>query len=100
LLFALYGGSCIYACLVYFAPAVLRKDLPRGSRGGLDDIVAVLGAVIDDDGDTGKRAVLPQRVEPSIELTTCVKPSVNRRVHFVFKRGYGARRTTAQEMWW
>jgi hypothetical protein len=46
---------------VYFAPAILRKSLPATARGRAEDIVAVLGVGIDDDGDTGKRAVLPPR---------------------------------------
>jgi hypothetical protein len=71
---------------VYFAPAVLRRDLRRGARGRLKDIVAVLSSVIDHDGDTGKRAVLPPRMAPSSEVTTCVEPSINRHIHFVFTR--------------
>ena len=71
---------------VYFAPAVLRKDLPRGSRGKFEDIVAILGAVIDDDGDTGKRALRPPGIEPSIEVTTSTVPVVNQQPHFVYTR--------------
>jgi hypothetical protein len=71
---------------VYFAPALLRKNLPRGQRGAFGDIVVVLGLVIDDDGDTGKKAVLPPGVDPSIVVTTCQVPTVNRHLHFVFKR--------------
>jgi hypothetical protein len=71
---------------VYFAPALLRKDLPRGQRGATGDIVVVLGLVIDDDGDTGKRAVLPPGIEPSIVVTTCQIPCVNRHLHLLFKR--------------
>jgi hypothetical protein len=71
---------------VYFAPAVLGNDLRRGQRGAFDDIVRVLGLVIDDDADTGKRAILPQGIDPSIVLTTCRRPCVNRHLHFVFNR--------------
>ena len=71
---------------VYFAPAVLRPDLPPGARGKFEDIVAVLGSVIDDDGDTGKRALRPAGVEPSIEVTTSTVPVVNRQLHFVYTR--------------
>jgi hypothetical protein len=71
---------------VYFAPAVLRKDLARGQRGKAQDIVAVLGLPIDDDGDTGKRATLPPGIGPSIEITTCTNPAHNLHLHFVFAR--------------
>jgi hypothetical protein len=71
---------------VYFAPAVLRKDLLRGRRGKEEDIVAVLGLPIDDDGDTGKRAVLPPGIGASIEITTSTNPTLKRHLHFVFTR--------------
>jgi hypothetical protein len=74
------------AANVYFAPAVLKKSLAAGARGGLDDIVVVLGLVIDDDGDTGKRAVLPPITKSSLEITTCWVPFVNRQHHFVFTK--------------
>ena len=67
---------------VYFAPAVLRQDLPIGQRGKAEDIVAQLGLVIDDDPDTGKPAVLPP-IEPSAVVET--SPG-NRHIHFVFTR--------------
>src|SRR4051812_38535563 len=34
---------------VYIGPQVMRRDLERGKRGGLKDIVAVLGLVADMD---------------------------------------------------
>jgi hypothetical protein len=71
---------------VYFAPAVIKKSLPAGARGMLGDIVAVLGVVVDDDGDTGKRAILPPGIEPTLEVTTCEVPVTNRHIHFVFTR--------------
>jgi hypothetical protein len=71
---------------VYFAPVVLRKDMMRGRRGTAQDAVAVLGGVIDDDGDTGKRAVLPPTIHPSVEITTSTKPALNRHHHFIFDR--------------
>src|SRR5262245_31677538 len=71
---------------VYFAPAVIKKSLPAGARGMLGDIAAVLGVVIDDDGDTGKRGVLPPGIKPSLEVTTCWVPFVNRQHHYVFTR--------------
>jgi Protein of unknown function (DUF3631) len=71
---------------VYFAPTLLRRDLPQGKRGEFKDITVVLGLAIDDDGDTGKRAILPPTIRPSIEVTTCQRPTVNRQPHFVFSR--------------
>ncbi len=76
---------------VYFAPATLRSDLPRDVRGTTNDIVAVLGLVVDDDGDTGKRAVLPPSINPTIEVTTSTQPVVNRHYHFVFTRALSPR---------
>ena len=60
--------------------------MSHDARGTANDIVAVHGLVIDDDGDTGKRAVLPPGFAPTIEVTTCTQPVVNRHLHFVFKR--------------
>ena len=71
---------------VYFAPALLREDVGFGARGTFNDLVAVLGLVVDDDGDTGKRAVLPKGFDLSLELTTCQQPCINRHMHFVFNR--------------
>src|SRR5262249_31729671 len=71
------AGTRAEAANVYFAPAVIKKSLPIGARGMLGDIVALLGLVIDDDGDIGKRAVLPSGIKPSLEVTTCWIPSVN-----------------------
>jgi hypothetical protein len=71
---------------VYVACSVLRKEVARNARGKRGDIVAVLGLVIDDDRDTGKRATLPSGIEPTFELTTCTEPAVNRHLHFVFNR--------------
>jgi hypothetical protein len=71
---------------VYFSPAVFRKDLPPGKRGKFEDIRAVLGGVIDDDGDTGKRALPPRGIETSIEVTTCTNPTTNRHIHVAFNR--------------
>ncbi len=74
------------AANVYFAPATLRRDLSHNSRGTANDIVAVLGLVIDDDCDTGKRAILPPGIGPTIEVTTSTQPAANRHYHFVFTR--------------
>jgi uncharacterized protein (DUF927 family) len=74
---------------VYFAPAILRKDLPAGKRGTKKDIIAVLGLAIDDDGDTGdvnKRATRPTGIVPSLEVTSCTKPATNLQPHFIFTR--------------
>ena len=69
---------------VYFGTALMRPDLPRDSRGGLADIRAVLGLVIDDDADIGKRAILPSGIQPSFIITTCREPVENRHIHYVF----------------
>src|SRR5262249_23653008 len=71
---------------IYFATAVMRPSLPPGARGKFEDILAVLGLVVDDDGDTGKRAALPPGIELSLEVTTCEMPVTNRQLHFVFKK--------------
>jgi hypothetical protein len=78
--------SAVLDANMYFAPAIYRKGLAPGARGTANDIVAVLGLVIDDDGDTGKRAVLPSEINTSLEITTCTKPTVNRHIHYVFTR--------------
>ena len=74
------------AANVYFATAVMNKSLRVGARGKFEDIVAVLGLVVDDDGDAGKRAVLPRGIEPSLVVTTCEVPVTNRHIHFVFNK--------------
>jgi putative DNA primase/helicase len=71
---------------VYLAPALLRKDLSRGKRGALGDIVIVLSFVVDDDGDKRRNAVLPPGIDPSIVVTTSRIPCVNRQFHFILKR--------------
>jgi hypothetical protein len=71
---------------VYFAIAVVRKDLPPGKRGTVNDIVAVLGLVVDDDRDKGMPGVLPYGMAASFEITTSSKPTVNRHIHYVFTR--------------
>jgi hypothetical protein len=53
---------------VYCSTQVMRKNLPRGKRGGLADVVAVLGLVVDLDGDTGKLGEMP--VEPNYAIET------------------------------
>ena len=70
---------------VYFAPAVIRKDIGRGARGKAADIVAQLELVIDDDRDTGKPASLPP-IEPTAIVETCREPVINQHIHFVFCR--------------
>ncbi len=63
---------------VYVALAILRKDLPFGKRGSEEDIVAVLGLAIDDDGDVaGKRAERPFGIQESIHIQTCSTPAIN-----------------------
>jgi Protein of unknown function (DUF3987) len=79
--------SEVVNCNVYMALSVLRKSLPHGARGGANDIVAVLGLPIDDDGDTtdpNKRALRPTAIEPALEVTTCTTPTTNRQPHFLF----------------
>jgi hypothetical protein len=71
---------------VFFGPVILKASLPVTARGKVDDIVAVLGLVIDDDGDTGRRAVLPPSIQPSLEVMTSEIPCINRHLHFIFKR--------------
>lgn len=53
---------------VYTGLQVMRQDLPRGSRGGRNDIVAVLGLVADMDADTGKIGTMP--IEASYVVET------------------------------
>jgi hypothetical protein len=69
---------------VYFAPAILRKGLAHDQRGKAEDVVAMLGLVIDDDAD--KRAIPPPGISPAFEITTSTAPAVNRQHHFIFSR--------------
>ncbi len=71
---------------VYFSPALMRKDLPRGSRGEEKDIVAVPAVVIEEDADTGKLVTLPAGVAPSFVVMSSSKPTLNRHFHFVFDK--------------
>jgi hypothetical protein len=71
---------------VYFSPALMRRDLDPCKRGGKQDIVAVVGVVIDDDRDTGRACVLPSGVDPSVIVVTSSMPEVNRHVHFVLSQ--------------
>ena len=70
---------------VYFGPALMRRDLPKGQRGKEADIVAVLSIVIDEDADTGKKVTLPAGVAPSFVVMTSSDPTLNRHFHFVFE---------------
>ena len=78
---------------VYFAPALLREDLPKRKRGTRDDIVVGLGLVIDDDGDGTCAERLPN-VEPTFEVVTSKKPTLNRQLHYVFTLALTPRETT------
>ena len=71
---------------VYFSPALMRKDLPRGSRGEEKDIVAVPAVVIEEDADTGKKVTLPAGVAPSFVVMSSSKPTLNRHFHFVLEK--------------
>jgi hypothetical protein len=53
---------------VYTGLHLMRSDLPRGRRGTRNDIVCVLGLVVDMDADTGKFGAMP--VEPSYTMQT------------------------------
>jgi hypothetical protein len=57
----------------------MRRDLDRGKRGGLADIVAVLGLVADMDADTGK-----DKGEMPVEPSTIIESSPGNRQEFVF----------------
>ena len=63
---------------VYFAAAVVRKDIPANARGKKGDMQSVLGLVFDDDADTGKRAVLPSIEPTAIVRTSAVRPKTGR----------------------
>ncbi len=71
---------------VYFSPSLMRKDLPRGSRGEEKDIVAVPAVVIEEDADTGKKVTLPAGVAPSFVVMSSSKPTLNRHFHFVLEK--------------
>lgn len=53
---------------VYIPLCVMRRDLPRGKKGGEADVIAVLGLVADMDADTGKAGEMP--VEASYVIET------------------------------
>lgn len=70
---------------VYVTLAVLRENLPTGKRGTAEDIVAVLGLAIDDDGDViGKRAGRPVGIPESVLIQTCSKPALNYQPWYLF----------------
>jgi hypothetical protein len=69
---------------VYMPPAILRRELPPGKRGTVDDTVAILGLVVDDDRDTGRTCNLPVGIAPTCVIATCSRPEVNRHIHFAF----------------
>lgn len=72
---------------VFFQPAVLRKDLPPGSRGKEQDIIAGLSVVVDDDRDKdGATVVLPPDIPPTFTLITSSDPNINRQHHYIFNR--------------
>lgn len=54
---------------VYAGLQVMRRDLPRGKRGGEKDVVAVLGLVADMDADTGNNAG-EYPIEPNYVIET------------------------------
>ncbi|GMO20832.1 AAA family ATPase [Bradyrhizobium sp. TM233] len=53
---------------VYMPLCVMRRDLPRGRKGGEADVVAVIGLVADMDADTGKIGEMPMK--PSFMIET------------------------------
>lgn len=57
-------GANLYAPL-----AVMRGDLPAGMKGGESDVVAVLGAVVDSDGDKGNAAYPPLQADYVVETS-------------------------------
>ena len=71
---------------VYVQLAILRKELPFGKRGTAADIVAILGLVIDDDGDNDKRALRPFGIQESVLIQTCSKPALNFHPWYLFTR--------------
>ena len=73
---------------IWLGPALYRRGISSRSRGRKEDIIAVLGLVIDDDGDgdTDKRAVRPKGIAETIEITTSTKPAINLQPHFIFHR--------------
>lgn len=53
---------------VYCGLHLMRPDLPRGRKGGVSDVVAVLGLRADMDADTGKVGAMP--LDPSYVIET------------------------------
>jgi hypothetical protein len=64
---------------VYSPLGIYRSDLEAGRKGGERDVVALLGAVIDGDGDKGKAAPVPP-VDSNYTLET----SPGNLQHFLF----------------
>lgn len=65
---------------VYIPLAVLRADLPHGKKGQEEDVVGVLGFVIDDDQDRDRGAT-ELLMPANYVLQTSVTPQANRQ-HF------------------
>ena len=68
---------------LYFGSYVIPSGLPQPSRGGGDDIVAVLMLGVDQDADTGKEGTLP--LEPNFVVQTSHTPALNRQSYYVFE---------------
>jgi len=64
---------------VYAPLAIFRADLEKGKKGSEEDIVAVLGAVIDGDADKGKAAP-----EPPVAANYMTETSPGNHQHFLF----------------
>src|SRR5262245_29817478 len=63
---------------VYAPLAIMRPDLEAGRKGEEDDVVAVLGLVVDGDSDKGKAAPVPP-----VPANYIVESSAGNHQHFL-----------------
>jgi hypothetical protein len=98
---AIMAHSTTPGANVYCGLHLMREDLPRGQRGGRNDIVSVLGLIADMDADTGKVGTLPLppsyvvetspgNTQPTFLLDKPVSPEVAARLAKALQKATGA----------
>jgi hypothetical protein len=76
---------------VYFTPSLRQASVSKGKVGKFEDIVAVLGLVLEEDADERKWLTLPPGIEPTAIIRTSYIPAENRHFHFVYDRALDPR---------
>lgn len=80
---------------VFYGLQVMRRGLRRGQRGGLDDIIAVIGLVADIDADKGNSIRLEDLpVPPTCAVVTSHVPHRNLQPVWLFTRALSVAQAT------